>query len=300
MGNKKVLSTKEKVVVTSGKGGVGKSTYSSQVVAAFLHSFNGGKKVKYIEVDDANKSANLYENSNILSGEKIPVSKDLDLSLAMQSNENVVIDIGGNKTTEIVIKNIGENEDFDDVSWVIPLDRSKDGAQNAFKTFSQIMDIYEDSQSVPKILFVLNGSSNILEKDPQELEQEFAYFFGSEWMKLDFILRDNLPKAYQNSYTFFDNFEKILISTALQKLAVEIGTDEYKQDAKEQKSLRNSEYIAIEEKFKAGKATQEELDLAKINRVKAFDIFQSTKKIQAFVKDSINPQYPKLLDLVAG
>lgn len=300
--SKPILTGNEKIVVCQRKGGVGKSTYASQVVAPFLFTHNGGQKVKYIEVDDANKSAKLYDNSEIITGEKIPVSNSLDLSLAMQRSGNVIVDVGGNTTTDKVIKNIGENEDFEDLSWIIPLDASKDGAQNALKTYTLILDAYEDSDFEPKILFVLNGSSKVFEKlnndDEESLKLEFALFFGSEWMKLDFALVNFLKDEHRNNYVFFDRFEKILMSTALQKLAIEIADPDFRKSMKEERNIKKAELEAKEIELKDKEESTKELEKYFSDWKKASDVFSSSSKIASFVKESIEPQYKKLKELV--
>ena len=295
---KKVLAGHEKMIVATGKGGVGKSTFASQVLVPFLYAHNGGLPVKYIEVDDMNKSATLYENSEIMIGTKIAVSNDLDLSLAMNSNENLVIDVGGNIATDIVVKNIGQNEDFDNVFWVIPLDTGKDSAQNAMKTYSLIKDCYSVADEEPKILFVLNGASDVEDKEIEDLRMEFSFYFGSDWMDLDLSLKDFLSKEALANHLFFNRFDKIMLSVALKKLAVEIGTADFKAKAKEDKLLKNATFLDAVSKFEKGELSEKDMEAIKKDRIRSFDVFKSVSKIQSYVGKSIVNHYPKLLKFV--
>lgn len=296
---KKVLTGHEKMIVATGKGGVGKSTFASQVLVPFLHAHNGGSPVKYIEVDDMNKSATLYENSEIMIGTKIAVSNDLDLSLAMNSDENLVIDVGGNIATEIVIKNIGQNEDFNNLFWIIPLDTGKDSAQNVIKTYSLIKDCYSVADEEPKILFVLNGASDVEEKEIEDLRMEFSFYFGSDWMELDFSVESFLKKEELANHLFFNRFDKIMLSVALKKLAVEIGTADFKAKAKEDKLVKNAIYLEAVEKFEKGEIKENEMEDIKKDRIRSFDVFKSVSKITNYVEKSIVGHYPKLLKFVA-
>lgn len=298
--DKMKLSGNEKLVIVTTKGGVGKSTFASQVLVSFLYAHNGGKKVKYIEIDDENKSANLFAESEIMLGQKIPVEKSIDISVAMTKNENVVIDIGGNNVASTVIKSIGENEDFDNVFWFIPVDTGKISVQNALNTYLNIMEIYTASSDEPKIMFVLNGSSGVESKELEDLKMEFAYYFGSDWMELDFSFLGSVPDRYANNFVFFNRFDNIMLSTALKKLAVEIASEDFMRAASEAKKIKLAELAIIEDKYNKGEVSEEDYLLVDKDKRKAIATFNWSKKTKNYVENSIVVHYPKLLQFVVS
>lgn len=286
-----ILNGNEKFVVASGKGGVGKTTAAVQLLAPFLYHHNGGKKVKYIEVDDVNESTEFFTESNIISSEKISVKNEEDLSLAMTDLGNAVIDLGGNSASYEIIGAIGESRDFQDIYWVIPLGTGKDDAKKALSTFMKIQDIYKNYSEKPKITFILNGGV-----DEEDLELDFAYFFGSDWMDLDFVLKDELPTE-SFKYIPLRRVGKIILSTALKKLCVEIADPKFIDSVYAQKDDVLARFkeasLACEKNPNDEKAKKVLVGINKERR-KNTTISKNASKIQKYVESAIYTQYPFL------
>jgi len=127
-----------KIIVLNSKGGVGKSTTSTQILAPYLYIKNGqNDKVNLIEFDDENEDSLSFQDSEILTPKRVKIEGN-DLDSALTDNvldfDNVVLDIGGNKTTTFVINSLidsGIINAFDLI--VIPL---TDGEQDAVNVIS--------------------------------------------------------------------------------------------------------------------------------------------------------------------
>jgi MinD-like ATPase involved in chromosome partitioning or flagellar assembly len=164
----------KKIVVISSKGGVGKSTVSMQVVVPFLYRLNDNKVVKYYECDDENKETQSYNHSELTERKSIKMSDKLVMSdsliEAIHSDDSCCIDVGGNKSTTMVVNSLSENGllFFIDLV-VIPL---LDGEQDAINAIA----IYKELKKLnPKIkfLFALNRARNM-----EQIHYQFDNFFG--------------------------------------------------------------------------------------------------------------------------
>ncbi len=170
-----------KIIVLNSKGGVGKSTTSTQILAPFLYIKNGqNDKVNLIEFDDENEDNKSFENSEILTPKRVKIEgNDLDSALTdhVLDHENLVLDIGGNKTTTYVIDsliNSGIINAFDLV--VIPLTDGEQDAVNAINVYKKIREHNQES----KIIFALSRVNN-----SYDLEMQFLDFFGDKKGRLD-------------------------------------------------------------------------------------------------------------------
>ena len=170
-----------KMIVLNSKGGVGKSTTSTQILAPYLYIKNGKKqKINLIEFDDENADSLSFENSEILTPKRIKIDGN-DLDSALTDNvlefENVILDIGGNKTTTFVINSLidsGIINAFDLI--VIPLTDGEQDSVNAINVYKKIRENNEDS----KIIFALSRVNN-----SYDLEMQFLDFFGDKKGRLD-------------------------------------------------------------------------------------------------------------------
>jgi len=171
-----------KIIVLNSKGGVGKSTTAIQVLVPYLYSKNEqSQQIKVIEFDDENEDSKSFSLSKILDAKNIKVStSDIDASLidSILEDENIVLDIGGNKTTTYVLDSLIDNgmiNSFDLI--VIPLTDGEQDSINAIKVYDKI----RENNKTSKIIFALNRVNTAY-----ELEIQFLDFFGdTEKKRLD-------------------------------------------------------------------------------------------------------------------
>lgn len=162
----------KKIIVANTKGGVGKSTTATQLLVPYLYQ-KINDKVNLIEFDDENLDSKSFSNSEILTAEQIKVgSGDLEGNIIekMLGYNNFIADIGGNKTTTIVLNKIDELGLIDTIDAIfIPLTDGEQDAINAFKTYKMIKNFNKDI----KTFFVLSRVD-----ENMDLELQFIDFFG--------------------------------------------------------------------------------------------------------------------------
>ncbi len=170
-----------KIIVLNSKGGVGKSTTSTQILAPYLYIKNGKKdKVKLIEFDDENEDSKSFLSSEILKSKRVKIDgNDLDSALTdhVLDFDDIVLDIGGNKTTTYVMDSLVDSgiiNAFDLI--VIPLTDGEQDAVNAINVYKKIREHNQDS----KIIFALSRVNN-----SYDLEMQFLDFFGDKKGRLD-------------------------------------------------------------------------------------------------------------------
>ncbi|CAM3857822.1 hypothetical protein VRRI112168_03435 [Vreelandella rituensis] len=127
-------------IVVNTKGGVGKSAFSMQVVAPYLLSRLGSASL--IEVDDQNHDASDYDNTEILC-RQIKIGDNPHRAVErlneLTIDNNVVIDVGGNKTAEAFLQAAGNNGLSRYVDFiVIPVSQTGKDVENAKKTLDLI------------------------------------------------------------------------------------------------------------------------------------------------------------------
>ena len=166
------------IIVSQTKGGVGKSTAAMQVIAPFLYSKHK-KPITYIEVDDENQDSNTFGNTKIVKKKILPTIKinELDELILMDDNHEVVVDVGGNRVTREVLKELEKIGTFDNIKWVIPIGDGELDAKNALKTFELISQV--DSSVEQNVIFVLSRAAS-MEND--YLEEQFINFFGHQYL----------------------------------------------------------------------------------------------------------------------
>ncbi len=163
-----------KIMILNTKGGVTKSTTAVQIVAPFLYWKNGeNEKVNLIEFDDENADSETFINSNILNSKRIKIDgNDLDSELinTILDNDNLVIDVGGNKTTTYMINALENTNLIDGLDCIIiPLTDGEQDSINAIKVYKQIRDLSSDI----KVVFVLGKADKTM-----DIEIDFGDFFG--------------------------------------------------------------------------------------------------------------------------
>lgn len=168
-------------MVLNTKGGVTKSTTAVQIIAPYLYLKNGqNEKINLVEFDDENADSETFVNTVIFESKRIKISgNDLDNELinSVLDNDNLVIDVGGNKTTTYMIQAL-KNTNLIDVldCIIIPMTDGEQDAINAIKVYNQIRDLSKDI----KVIFAL-GRVDI----NMDNEIQFLDFFGDTLGRLN-------------------------------------------------------------------------------------------------------------------
>lgn len=169
-----------KIITINSKGGVGKSTTSMQVIAPFLYQHIGNKKVNFVELDDENQDSTTFARSELVEAQQIQITgTDLDSKLLdiIIDNENIIIDVGGNKTTTFVIDSLSNTGIINALDLiVIPLGDGEQDASNAIKLYNRVRELNNEI----KIVFALSRVDSSM-----DLEMQFFDFFGDKQGRVD-------------------------------------------------------------------------------------------------------------------
>ena len=127
------------IIIPQTKGGVGKSTVAMQVIAPYLYKKHG-KKITYIEIDDENNDSQSFTRTEIVNKRMLGTNRitDLDELILMDDKHEVIVDVGGNKTSSLVLDEIKKVGSFGNVKWIIPLGDGELDGKNAIATMKKI------------------------------------------------------------------------------------------------------------------------------------------------------------------
>jgi len=166
------------IIIPQTKGGVGKSTVSMQVIAPYLFKKHG-KKIKYVEIDDENEDSKSFTLTEIVDKKLLRTAKlsELDDLILMDDNHEVIVDIGGNKTSSMVLDEIKKIGTLGKVKWIIPLGDGELDGRNALSTIKKIQQI--ENTNNDNIMFALNRAISM---DSDYLEEQFINFFGHRFL----------------------------------------------------------------------------------------------------------------------
>lgn len=152
-------------IVINNKGGVGKSTFSQQILATYNLLNHGSAFIK--ELDDANKDAESLSESDIIS-EQVKVESESRLretiaeyDLINPETKNTIIDVGGNMSTDIFIKALHtsvEVIDYVDAIFIPVIDNGI-SVDNAKKVYANITGNGKYPEIAEKIIFVINNAA---------------------------------------------------------------------------------------------------------------------------------------------
>ncbi|QKF81129.1 division plane positioning ATPase MipZ [Halarcobacter ebronensis] len=182
------------IIIPQTKGGVGKSTVAMQVIAPYLYKKHG-KKVTYIEIDDENNDSKSFTRTEIVDKRMLGTNKliELDELILMDDNHEIIVDVGGNKTSSLVLEEIKKVGSFGNVKWIIPLGDGELDGKNAIATLKKIKKIENNLDN--NVLFALNRAISM---DQEYIEEQFINFFGHKYLESNSVICDFIkePKYF--------------------------------------------------------------------------------------------------------
>ena len=182
------------IIIPQTKGGVGKSTVAMQVIAPYLYKKHG-KKVTYIEIDDENNDSRSFTRTEIVDKRMLGTNKltELDELILMDDNHEIIVDVGGNKTSSLVLEEIKKVGSFGNIKWIIPLGDGELDGKNAIATLKKIKKIEQNLDN--NILFALNRAISM---DQEYIEEQFINFFGHKYLDSNSVICDFIkePKYF--------------------------------------------------------------------------------------------------------
>ena len=174
------------IIIPQTKGGVGKSTVAMQVIAPYLYKKHG-KKITYIEIDDENNDSKSFTRTEIVNKRMLGTNKltELDELILMDDNHEVIVDVGGNKTSSLVLDEIKKVGTFNNIKWIIPLGDGELDGKNAIATMKKIKKIEEKPSE--NVMFALNRAISM---QPDYIEEQFINFFGHKYIDSNSVICD--------------------------------------------------------------------------------------------------------------
>ncbi len=166
------------IIIPQTKGGVGKSTLAMQVIAPYLYKKHG-KKITYIEIDDENNDSQSFNRTEIVNKSMLKTNKltQLDELILMDDNHEVIVDVGGNKTSSLVLDEIAKIGTFGNVKWIVPLGDGELDGKNAIATMKKLKKIEPNAED--NLIFAL---SRAISPEQDYLEEQYVNFFGHKYL----------------------------------------------------------------------------------------------------------------------
>jgi hypothetical protein len=174
------------IIIPQTKGGVGKSTLAMQVIAPYLYKKHG-KKITYIEIDDENNDSQSFNRTEIVNKRMLQTNKlkELDELILMDDNHEIIVDVGGNKTSTLVLDEIKKVGTFNNVKWIVPLGDGELDGRNAIATMKKLKKIEANAQD--NLIFAL---SRAISTEQDYLEEQFINFFGHKYLGSNSTITD--------------------------------------------------------------------------------------------------------------
>ncbi|MCK5111597.1 MAG: hypothetical protein KAQ94_08760 [Arcobacteraceae bacterium] len=174
------------IIIPQTKGGVGKSTLAMQVIAPYLYKKHG-KKITYIEIDDENNDSESFNRTEIVNKRMLQTNKlkELDELILMDDNHEVIVDVGGNKTSSLVLDEIKKVGTFGNVKWIVPLGDGELDGKNAIATMKKLKKIEPNAKD--NLIFAL---SRAISTEEDYLEEQFINFFGHKYLGSNSTITD--------------------------------------------------------------------------------------------------------------
>lgn len=158
-------------IIINKKGGVGKSTFSNQIMSSYLFNKND-VKTRLIEIDDENNDNASFSKTEIMECSIIPTANIKKIDEIFFDTEDTIIDIGGNKTASIFLDEMKKIDEFENVVWFVPLGAGEQDNLNALETYKDIKSLDNET----KVIFILSRVTS------NDVEWEFLNFFGNEFL----------------------------------------------------------------------------------------------------------------------
>lgn len=171
-------------ITINSKGGVGKSTLANQILPPYLYLKNN-KKAKLIEIDDENNDSAIIQKSDILEAKTIHTSKIKTIDEIFIDDEDVIVDVGGNKTATIFLSEMKKIGEFENIIWFIPVGQGLQDTANALDTHKTIKELEQEAN----IIFVLSNCRS------NDLEWEYLHFFGNNFLDTPFAIHKHIENA---------------------------------------------------------------------------------------------------------
>jgi len=170
------------IAVLNTKGGASKSTFAFQVIGGYF--LPKKQPVRLMEFDDENKDSEKFGKSAIKT-EQIKVGDgsaitDILRKAILESNkeENLVLDVGGNKTTTIFIEGLKKSMLYRKIDLiVIPMSGGYQDLDNAKKTYELIKAF-----NIP-VVFGLSRIRN-MERAKFQYDEFFKSFPNEKYIEL--------------------------------------------------------------------------------------------------------------------
>lgn len=192
MENATMRMNKAFYVTINSKGGVGKTTTATQVLAPFFYDkMNKGNlptkesrlPVVY-EIDDENNSQQAISNTTIFTSGLVKNPKNGLQEILIKEVSNfernypVILDVGVAAFSE-ALNTISSVLEEEDIVFVVPTKPDEVDAQNTAQTVINIKEVFKGAN----IIFALSDSQWRAGEE-EEIKKEFGILFG-EWYKMD-------------------------------------------------------------------------------------------------------------------
>jgi len=145
-----------------------------QIAATYLYA-KSGKKANHFEFDDENQDNIAFSKSEIVNTYSSTVAKTNlrnKLTDILLDNENVVIDVGANKTTVYFLQALLESGMIFKINlFIVPLMDGESDAISAIKIYQIIKEVNPDAN----IVFALNRVNT-----NKEVKSQFNIFLGDD------------------------------------------------------------------------------------------------------------------------
>lgn len=227
------------LIVINSKGGVSKSTTSSQILAAYLYKRNN-EPCTLIEVDDENQDSVIFSETKIFKQRSIATAKIKELDEVFISDEDTIIDVGGNKTATLFLREMQLQGEFENVFWFIPVQQGIQDNANALDTYSFIKKLDEEA----KVMFVLSNSRTENINSKEDIHWEYMFYFGNEFLDTSLAICNQVENP---NHIVIKSSEVINNSKTFMKTVLDIASNtvDFRQKAKDTKDQDRRKFLFL-------------------------------------------------------
>lgn len=200
---------KTAIAIMNNKGGASKSTVAIQLASSYF--LGKGENVTLVEIDKLNEDNLVFENTKIktqqveIENDGVDAPTKVKDILLNDAEENVVIDVGGNLTTELVMNALKKSRMYRKINlFIIPMSGGGADLKNAINTYNDIKEMSPDA----KFIFVLSRV-----RKRSRVKIQFSEFFDKSISK-------------EHPYIVFEDSDTIDLSRNLGMTVFEIAKDE--------------------------------------------------------------------------